>query len=67
MTVDIDKIPLVVLPANHLLFKEKKEVLEIANTNKNLKKILVSVAIISIGVIIANNYKKTQNERPEEN
>ena len=63
MTVDIDKIPLVVLPANHLIFKDKKEVLEIANINQNLKKILISVTIISIGVIIAKKFKKKQDER----
>lgn len=67
MTIDIDKIPLVVLPANHLFFKDKKHVLEIDNTNKKLKQVLLLVSFAVAGVIIANYILKKQNERREEN
>jgi hypothetical protein len=67
MTVDIDKLPLVVLPANHLIFKEKKDVLEIANTNQKLKQLILTVSIAVVGLIIANQIIKKQNERREEN
>jgi hypothetical protein len=63
MTVDIDKLPLVVLPANHLIFKEKKDVLEIANTNQKLKKLILTVSIAVVGLIIANQIIKKQDER----
>lgn len=67
MTVDIDKLPLVVLPANHLIFKEKKDVLEIANTNQKLKQLILTVSIAVVGLIIANQIIKKQNERRAEN
>lgn len=67
MTVDIDKLPLVVLPANHLIFKEKKDVLEIANANQKLKQLILTVSIAVVGLIIANQIIKKQNERREEN
>jgi hypothetical protein len=67
MTVDIDKLPLVVLPANHLIFKEKKDVLEIANINQKLKQIILTVSIAVVGLIIANQIIKKQNERRKEN
>lgn len=67
MTVDIDKLPLVVLPANHLIFKEKKDVLEIANTNQKLKQLILTVSIAVVGLIIANQIIKKQNERRSEN
>jgi hypothetical protein len=66
MIIDIDKIPLIVLPANHLLFKENKEVLEIANTNQKLKKLLITVSVLVVGVIISNQIIKKENERREE-
>lgn len=66
MIIDIDKMPLIVLPANHLLFKENKEVLEIANTNQKLKKLLITVSVLVIGVIISNQIIKKENERREE-
>lgn len=65
MTIDIDKLPLVVLPANHLIFKEKKDVLEVANTNQKLKKLILMVIFAVAGVIIANQIIKKQNERRE--
>lgn len=67
MTVDIDKLPLVVLPANHLIFKEKKDVMEIANTNQKLKQLFLTVSFAVVGLIIANQIIKKQNERGEEN
>ncbi len=67
MTIDIDKLPLVVLPANHLIFKEKKDVLEIANTNQKLKQLILTVSFAVAGLIIANQIIKKQNERREEN
>lgn len=67
MTVDIDKLPLVVLPANHLIFKEKKDVLEIANANQKLKQLILTVSVAIVGLIIANQIIKKQNERREEN
>jgi hypothetical protein len=67
MTIDIDKLPLVVLPANHLIFKEKKDVLEIANTNQKLKQLILTVSIAVVGLIIANQIIKKQNERRSEN
>lgn len=67
MTIDIDKLPLVVLPANHLIFKEKKDVLEIANINQKLKKLILTVSFAVAGLIIANQITKKQNERREEN
>lgn len=66
MIIDIDKMPLIVLPANHLLFKENKEVLEIANTNQKLKKLLITVSVLVIVVIISNQIIKKENERREE-
>jgi len=66
MTVDIDKLPLVVLPANHLIFKEKKDVLEIANANQKLKQLILTVSFAVVGLIIANQIIKKQNERREE-
>lgn len=65
MTIDIDKLPLVVLPTNHLIFKEKKDVLEVANTNQKLKKLILMVIFAVAGVIIANQIIKKQNERRE--
>jgi hypothetical protein len=67
MTIDIDKLPLVVLPANHLIFKEKKDVLEIANTNQKLKQLILTVSFAVVGLIIANQIIKKQNERRSEN
>ena len=67
MIIDIDKMPQIVLPANHLLFKENKEVLEIANTNQKLKKLLITVFVLVIGVIISNQIIKKENERREKN
>ena len=67
MTIDIDKLPLVVLPANHLLFKSNKEVLEIANTNQNLKKLLITLSLTVVGVLIINQIKNNKNERREKN
>ena len=68
MTVDIDKLPLVVLPANHLIFKEKKDVMEIANTNQKLKQLFLTVSIAVVGVIIANKIINNQyHEKREEN
>lgn len=66
MTVDVDKLPLVVLPANHIIFKEKKDVLEIANTNQKLKQLILTVSIAVVGLIIANQIINKQNERREE-
>ena len=66
MTIDIDKLPLVVLPANHLIFKEKKDVLEIANTNKKLKQLILTVSFAVAGLIITNQIIKKQNERRKE-
>jgi hypothetical protein len=67
MTIDIDKLPLIVLPANHLLFKDNKEILEIANTNQKLKKLLITVSVLVVGVIISNQIIKKENERREKN
>lgn len=68
MTIDIDKLPLVVLPANHLIFKEKKDVMEIANTNQKLKQLFLTVSIAVVGVIIANKIINNQYyEKREEN
>lgn len=68
MTIDIDKLPLVVLPANHLIFKDKKDVLEIANTNQKLKQLILTVSIAVVGVIIANKIINNQYyEKREEN
>ena len=68
MTIDIDKLPLVVLPANHLIFKEKKEVFEIVNTNQKLKQLILTVSFAVVGVIIANKIiNKKFYERREEN
>lgn len=68
MTIDIDKLPLVVLPANHLIFKEKKDVMEIANTNQKLKRLILTVSITVVGVIIANRIINNKfYERREEN
>ena len=60
MIIDIDKLPLVVLPSNHLIFKEKKEVMEIANTNRALKKtILIGLTIGLLTIIYLNkNYER---------
>lgn len=66
MTIDIDKLPLVVLPANHLIFKEKKDVMEIANTNKKLKQLILTVSFAVAGLIITNQIIKKQNERRKE-
>lgn len=66
MTIDIDKLPLVVLPANHLIFKEKKDVLEIANTNKKLKQLILTLGFAVAGLIITNQIIKKQNERRKE-
>lgn len=66
MTVDVDKLPLVVLPANHLIFKEKKDVMEIANTNQKLKQLFLTVSFAVVGLIIANQIIKKQNERRKE-
>jgi hypothetical protein len=63
MIIDIDKLPLVVLPANHLIFKEKKEVMEIANTNRALKKTIFIG--ITIGVITLIYLNTRNNERRE--
>ena len=64
MVIDIDKLPLVVLPSNHLIFKEKNEVMEIANTNRALKRTLfIGFAIGLITIIYLNN----KNERGEKN
>lgn len=67
MTIDIDKLPLVVLPANHLIFKEKKDVMEIANANQKLKQLILTVSIAVVGLIIANQIIKKQNEGRSEN
>ena len=67
MIIDIDKMPLIVLPANHLLFKDNKEILEIANTNQKLKKLLITVSVLVVGVIISNQIIKKENERREKN
>ena len=63
MIIDIDKLPLVVLPSNHLIFKEKKEVMEIANTNRALKKTIIIG--ITIGVITLIYLNTRNNERRE--
>lgn len=63
MVIDIDKLPLVVLPSNHLIFKEKKEVMEIANTNRALKKTIFIG--ITIGVITLIYLNTRNNERRE--
>jgi hypothetical protein len=63
MIIDIDKLPLVVLPSNHLIFKEKKEVMEIANTNRALKKTIFIG--ITIGVITLIYLNTRNNERRE--
>ncbi len=65
MIIDIDKMPLIVLPANHLLFKENKEVLEIANTNQKLKKLIITLSVLVVGVLISNQIKNEKNERRE--
>lgn len=65
MIIDIDKMPQIVLPANHLLFKENKEVLEIANTNQKLKKLIITLSVLVVGVLISNQIKKKENERRE--
>ena len=65
MIIDIDKMPLIVLPANHLLFKENKEVLEIANTNQKLKKLIITLSVLVVGVLISNQIKNKKNERGE--
>jgi hypothetical protein len=62
MIIDIDKLPLVVLPSNHLIFKEKKEVMEIANTNRALKKTIIIGITIGVITII---YLNIRNERRE--
>ena len=62
MIIDIDKLPLVVLPSNHLIFKEKKEVMEIANTNRALKKTIIIGFTIGFLTII---YLNIRNERRE--
>jgi hypothetical protein len=67
MTIDIDKLPLIVLPANHLLFKDNKEVLEIANTNQKLKKLIITLSVLIVGVLISNQIIKKENERREKN
>lgn len=67
MTIDLNKLPLVVLPANHLLFKGNKEVLEIANTNQILKKLLITLSLTVVGVLIINQIKNKKNERREKN
>ena len=67
MIVDIDKLPLVVLPANHLIFKDKHDVLDIANTNQKLKKVIHSLAFAVVGVIVANYLIKKHFEKREEN
>lgn len=63
MIIDIDKLPMVVLPSNHLIFKEKKEVMEIANTNRALKKTIFIG--ITIGVITLIYLYTRNNERRE--
>lgn len=65
MAVDIDKLPLVVLPANHLIFKDKKEVMEIANTNRALKRtIIIGLTIGLITIIYINNrYERREKNR----
>ena len=65
MIIDIDKMPLIVLPANHLLFKDNKEVLEIANTNQKLKKLIITLSVLVVGVLISNQIKNKKNERGE--
>jgi hypothetical protein len=67
MIIDIDKMPQIVLPANHLLFKENKEVLEIANTNQKLKKLIITLSFLVVGVLISNQIIKKENERREKN
>lgn len=67
MTIDIDKLPLVVLPANHLLFKSNKEILEIDNTNQNLKRLLITLSLIVVGVLIIKQIKIKNSARREEN
>ena len=67
MIIDIDKLPLVVLPANHLIFKNNKEIMEIADTNQNLKKLLITLSLTVVGVLIINKIKNKKNERREEN
>ncbi len=53
-------MPLVVLPSNHLIFKEKKEVMEIANTNRALKTtIFIGLTIGLLTIIYLNkNYER---------
>lgn len=63
MTIDLNKLPLVVLPANHLLFKSNKEVLEIANTNRALKKtIFIGLTIGILTIIYLNNKYESRKE-----
>jgi hypothetical protein len=67
MTIDLNKLPLVVLPAKHLLFKNNQEVMEIANTNQNLKKLLITLSLTVVGILIINLIKNKKNERGEKN
>lgn len=68
MIVDIDKLPLVVLPANHLIFKEKKDVMEIAKSHQKLKQLLLTASIVVVGVIVANKIINNHfYEKREEN
>lgn len=67
MTIDIDKSNMIVLPAAHPIFKSKGEIMEIANTNNNIKNIVKAIIIASIVIMGYLIIIKMKDDEQKEN